>query len=231
MWMRKKRKAAVPSVEQAGEAARRLADELLAPIVARAPEALPQAVQAVTGAGREVGPAVAQVIATVGEAAAGGRRQFAEAAQTVRQQVAPPLTHMTDAVGDTARKAGAGGSALVEDATDAASGAVERLARQREALIHRQQAVAEAINPAAAVEAATSAGRQVQRATGKAAKRAGGFVGDTVGALFWLAAAGALLYYAFASEEQRARVTGAIRTVYEQATELYRDFQGYHDEI
>ena len=138
---------------------------------------------------------------------------------------------MTEAVSDTARKAGAEGGALVENATQATSGAVERLGRQRETLARRQRAVAEAINPAAAVEAATNTGRQVQQATGTAAKRAGGFVGDTVGALFWLAAAGALLYYAFASEEQRARITGAIGAVYEQATELYRDFQGYNDEI
>jgi hypothetical protein len=228
MWSRKKERAtAVPSAEQAGEAARRLADEFLAPIIERAPEAM----QAVTGAGREVGPAVAQMIATVGEAAAGGRRQLADAAGTIRQQVAPPLTHVTEAVSGTARRAGAEGGALVEDATQAASGAVERLARQRETLAVRQREVAQAINPAAAVEAATSAGRQVQQATGKAAKRAGGFVGDTVGALFWLAAAGALLYFAFASEEQRARITGAIRTVFEQATELYRDFQGYSDEL
>jgi hypothetical protein len=229
MWKRTKGEA--PVVEQAGEAARRLADELLAPIAARAPEALPQAVQAVTGAGREVGPAVAQVLASVGEAAAGGRGRLAEAAQTVRRQVAPPLTQVTGAVGDTARKAGAEGSALVEDATQAASGAAERLARQREALSLRQQAVAEAINPAAAVEAAASAGRQAQQAAGKAAKRAGGFAGDTLGTLFWLAAIGALLYFAFADEEQRERLTGAIRTAYEQAIELYRDFQGYSDEM
>jgi hypothetical protein len=221
MWTWKKERAsAVPTVEQAGEAARRLTDELLTPIIERAPEAL----HAVTGAGREVGPAVAQMVASVGEAAAGGRRQLAEAAETFRQQVTPPLTNVAEAVSGTARKAGAEGGALVEDAS-------ERLARQREALVVRQREVAQAIDPAAAVEAATSAGRQVQQATGQAAKRAGSFLGDTVGALFWLAAAGALLYYAFASEEQRARITGAIRTAYEQATELYRDFQGYSDEL
>ncbi len=87
----------------------------------------------------------------------------------------------------------------------------------------------------AARKAATKGGAQAAGTGRRKGRKARGpvatFVGDTIASSFWLTAAVGLLLFAFADQEQRERVINGARTFFEQATELYRDFQGYSEEM
>jgi hypothetical protein len=157
-----------------------------------------------------------------------------QVAQTVRQELAPRVTHAVETVGDVAatgqrqlaevaRRARAEGGEVLGEVAGSVSH-LPPLRRRRRAT--RRGA---AFGMAVASGLATNAGHRVQQATGKAAKRAGSITADTVGVLCWLVAAAALLLFGYLSAEQRARVVAFAKTAWAQARELYRDFQGYDE--
>jgi hypothetical protein len=206
---------------------------------------LPQVAEAVR---QEVVPTVTHAaeaaVTTVADAAATRRKQLAEAAKKAREEgnaLADDVAAIANSRAKQARRGwwGRKKAAPAPDLMTAlgVTGAVG-LAASQAAQVSEQsrhlsrKARAESKKAAErAQRASQKAARDAQRATTRAAGNVGGFIGDTTGTLFWLAALLGLLFYAFASEEQRETFINGIKTAYEQATELYRDFQGYSEEI
>ena len=176
-----------------------------------------------------------ELVPTVTTAAGAAAATMAEAAQTSRKQLA-----------EAAQRAREEGSALGADVATIAGARAKKASKRgmfgRKTKKSRADDLLATLGTAGALGVAASqaskATEQAQQAVGQARKQSKkaatattSFVGDTVGAIFWLLTAAVILLYAFASPEQRERVMSNLRTFWEQAAELYQDFQGYSEEI
>lgn len=203
MWRPRREPATTAVIERASEAARRLNTDLLGPASPRVWETLPHVAQTVR---KELAPRVAHAVETAGDVAAGRQRQLAE----------------------VARRARASSGAVLGEVAGAVTHVPPLRQRWRG---RRARRVGNTFVKALTIGLVTNASHRARQATGRAAKRAGALTADAAGALFWLAAAAAVLLFGYASAEQRARIAAFVKAAREQAAELYRDLQGYDEAI
>ena len=68
-------------------------------------------------------------------------------------------------------------------------------------------------------------------AAGRAVSATGYGIKETILIAFWASALGALVYNTLLNDEQREKVASTAQSLYQQAQELIRDFQGYDEEF
>ena len=74
-------------------------------------------------------------------------------------------------------------------------------------------------------------GSAVTTAAGRAVGATGYALKETTLIAFWATALGTLVYYTLLNDEQREKVASTAQSLYQQAQELIRDFQGYDEEF
>lgn len=165
----------------------------------------PLAKDAVQQVGHRAGELVMTGIAT-GRAKATelGNAELAGRASQVASRAGEQVGHLAERADSLASRAGR--------ASHDAAGEARRAARR-------------------SARAAGATGAAVRSASGQALTTTGGAIKNLTLSLTWAGALGAVVYFGFLSEEQREKVASTARSLYEQARELVRDFQGYDEEF
>ena len=171
-----------------------------------------------------------------GELQEQARERAAELTGRVREDLLPRVREeYVPQVREAAQKAGTRVSELATTGVEASRTALQNLASSDAA--GRAGELAEEAGKRGR-EAAEEARKRARRGGSVVTTTAGRAVGATGSALkettliaFWATALGAIVYYVFLSDEQREKVAGTARSLFEQAQELIRDFQGYDEEF
>lgn len=150
--------------------------------------------------------------------------QALEATQQARARAAGlvPADLVAARAGDVLSRAGEQVGQLAAQASEVASKASQA----------RHEAAEEARRAAQRSRRALDAtGSAVRAAGGQALSATGGAVKELALSATWLGALGAVVYFGFLNDDQRDKVATTARSLYEQAREVIRDFQGYDEEF
>jgi hypothetical protein len=190
------------------------------------------------------------------DAARGAAEMFAERLPTLRETAVERLSQAAQRVqvesGRAAEAAGSGagqarstGSALLERVQEtvgpALANAAETVGSAASGVVGNVSSVASGVVDSVS-SAAASARDNVQPATsgvldsvsagaGRAVDTSTNLARETLAALFWLAAASAIVYLAILSPERREKVKSFVFGAIEETRLLVRDFQGYDEDI
>lgn len=140
--------------------------------------------------------------------------------------VAEHAAQLVSRAGDQAGQLTAQATQQAEHLAERASELATRAGRSGHEAVDEARRAAQRTRRAAAASGATA-----RRAGGKALSATGGAFKDLTLGLAWLGALGAAVYFGFLNAEQRAKVATTAKSLYGQAQELVRDFQGYDEEF
>jgi hypothetical protein len=136
------------------------------------------------------------------------------------------LAGAADTASDRAKSAASSVVERAEDASDRAKHAATNVAVRAEDVSGKAKGAA-----ALAVDRAEDATGRAKEATKHAAGATVSTSKETLGTLFWTAAAAGIIFYALLNEQRREQILKALDSVFSQAREMIREIQGYDDEF